>query len=75
MEQRAFYRLISGLHTSINIHLSSDYLLSEAKDFMSPAGVWGRNIEEFNRRYVVQLLGTFGQLTGFDLQIQPGDYW
>lgn len=27
MEKRAFYRLISGLHASINIHLSARYLL------------------------------------------------
>lgn len=28
LEKRAFYRAISGLHTSINIHLSAQYLLS-----------------------------------------------
>ena len=28
LEKRAFYRLISGLHSSINIHLSYKYLLS-----------------------------------------------
>lgn len=27
MEKRAFYRLISGLHASINVHLSARYLL------------------------------------------------
>lgn len=27
VEKRAFYRLISGLHASINIHLSARYLL------------------------------------------------
>ncbi|XP_037934093.1 ero1-like protein, partial [Teleopsis dalmanni] len=32
LEQRAFYRIISGLHSSINIHLSAKYLLSESKD-------------------------------------------
>lgn len=51
MEQRAFYRLISGLHTSINIHLCSKYLLSESKDFLDPKGIWGPNINEFKRRY------------------------
>ena len=52
MEQRAFYRLISGLHTSINIHLCSKYLLSESKDFLTdPDGIWGQNVEEFNRRF------------------------
>lgn len=52
MEQRAFYRLISGLHASINIHLSSNYLQSEPSDFTTPSGVWGRNLKEFNNRLV-----------------------
>ncbi|MPC23513.1 Ero1-like protein [Portunus trituberculatus] len=29
LEKRAFYRAVSGLHSSINIHLSARYLLSE----------------------------------------------
>ncbi|XP_059613508.1 ero1-like protein [Phlebotomus argentipes] len=51
MEERVFYRLISGLHSSINIHLCANYLLSEKKGFMSDTGVWGPNIEEFIRRF------------------------
>ncbi|GAB0094785.1 Ero1-like protein [Sergentomyia squamirostris] len=51
MEERVFYRLISGLHSSINIHLCANYLLSEKKGFMSETGVWGSNIEEFIRRF------------------------
>lgn len=51
LEQRAFYRLISGLHSSINVHLCSNYLVSEKKDFMAPNGIWGRNIDEFKKRY------------------------
>lgn len=52
MEERAFYRVISGLHASINIHLCSNYLLSESNSFMtSPNGVWGRNIDEFITRF------------------------
>lgn len=51
MEERAFYRLISGMHSSINIHLCSNYLQSEPNDFMvSPSGVWGRNKNEFRQR-------------------------
>lgn len=50
MEQRAFYRLLSGMHTSINIHLCSSFLLSEGGGFMSDS-VWGRNAEEFIRRF------------------------
>ncbi|XP_039965693.1 ero1-like protein [Bactrocera tryoni] len=51
LEQRAFYRIISGLHSSINIHLSAKYLLSESKDFLDPQGIWGPNVEEFKRRF------------------------
>jgi ERO1-like protein alpha len=53
LEQRAFYRLISGLHASINIHLSANYLLSEKKSmgFVSPDGIWGPNLDEFERRF------------------------
>jgi hypothetical protein len=29
-ERRVFYRLISGLHTSISAHIAGDYLLDEA---------------------------------------------
>lgn len=50
VEQRAFYRLLSGLHSSINIHLCSYYLLSEGSGFMSET-VWGRNTDEFIRRF------------------------
>lgn len=52
IEQRSFYRLLSGVHSSINIHLCSYYLLSESSNFMSaPNGVWGRNVHEFVRRF------------------------
>lgn len=51
MEQRAFYRLLSGMHTSINIHLSASYLKSDPSDFVTPSGVWGRNLAEFKRRF------------------------
>ncbi|KAL0055639.1 hypothetical protein WJX82_002716 [Trebouxia sp. C0006] len=43
-EQRIFYRLISGMHASINAHLSHDYLLDEETD------TWGPNLEEFTQR-------------------------
>lgn len=53
LEKRVFYRAISGLHTSINIHLSSIYLLSEkGLGFAAPPeGEWGPNLEEFQRRF------------------------
>ncbi|XP_071835253.1 ERO1-like protein beta isoform X2 [Apostichopus japonicus] len=48
LEKRAFYRLISGLHSSINIHLCAKYLLSEGNLGQQ---VWGHNVEEFQRRF------------------------
>lgn len=67
LEKRVFYRAISGLHTSINIHLCAKYLRSELSSKLwlyivwsyckcnlglaSPKGDWGPNIAEFNRRF------------------------
>lgn len=53
LEKRVFYRAISGLHTSINIHLCSKFLLSEKSlGFVAPPeGEWGPNLEEFQRRF------------------------
>ena len=42
-EKRAFYRVVSGLHASISVHISSHYSLGQ--------GTWGRNDEEFGRRF------------------------
>lgn len=36
-EERILYKLISGLHSSISIHIGADYLLDEATN------LWGRN--------------------------------
>lgn len=61
IEQRAFYRVISGLHTSINIHLCSNYLLSEPNSFVtSPNGVWGRNFNEFKSRFSAETTNNEG---------------
>jgi ERO1-like protein alpha len=43
-EERVFFRLLSGMHTSISLHLVDQWLLDEA------AGRWGPNMEEFERR-------------------------
>lgn len=48
LEKRVFYRLISGLHSSINIHLCGKYLLSEG---VFEPDRWGPNVEEFQRRF------------------------
>lgn len=47
VEKRAFYRLISGLHASINIHLSARYLLSD--EWFEKR--WGPNVAEFRSRF------------------------
>ncbi|XP_014897300.1 ERO1-like protein alpha [Poecilia latipinna] len=47
VEKRAFYRLISGLHASINVHLSARYLLDDTW-FQRK---WGHNVSEFRQRF------------------------
>ncbi|KAF0036929.1 hypothetical protein F2P81_009803 [Scophthalmus maximus] len=47
LEKRVFYRLISGLHSSINIHLCAEYLLDERWG----RSVWGPNVQEFRQRF------------------------
>ncbi|KFM75641.1 ERO1-like protein beta, partial [Stegodyphus mimosarum] len=49
LEKRAFYRAISGLHSSISIHLCAQYY-TKAKDCFGK-GEWGPNVEEFKRRF------------------------
>ncbi|KAI3377333.1 hypothetical protein L3Q82_008536 [Scortum barcoo] len=51
VEKRAFYRLISGLHASINIHLSTRYLLDDSW-FQKK---WGHNVSEFRQRFDAEL--------------------
>uniref|UniRef100_H2XLV5 Uncharacterized protein n=1 Tax=Ciona intestinalis TaxID=7719 RepID=H2XLV5_CIOIN len=45
LEKRVFYRVISGLHTSINTHLSAKYL------FEGNIVIWEANLAEFQRRF------------------------
>ncbi|KAJ8411881.1 hypothetical protein AAFF_G00155190 [Aldrovandia affinis] len=47
VEKRAFFRLVSGLHASINVHLSARYLLND--NWFEKK--WGRNITEFQQRF------------------------
>ncbi|MCL4117333.1 UNVERIFIED_CONTAM: hypothetical protein GTU68_029206 [Idotea baltica] len=56
LEKRAFYRAISGLHSSINIHLCAKFLLSEKDGFLDhPEGIWGPNLVEFQKRFDPEL--------------------
>ncbi|XP_038124765.1 ERO1-like protein alpha [Cyprinodon tularosa] len=47
VEKRAFYRLISGLHASISVHLSARYLLNDSWY----ESKWGHNVSEFRQRF------------------------
>lgn len=53
LEERVYYRAISGLHTSINIHLCANYLLSNPNglSLTHPKGEWGPNLKEFQHRF------------------------
>nr|CAG4651683.1 EOG090X03A4 [Triops cancriformis] len=53
LEKRVFYRAVSGLHTSINIHLCAEYLhIREGAELLGPVeSIWGPNAEEFRRRF------------------------
>ncbi|WAR18443.1 ERO1B-like protein [Mya arenaria] len=49
LEKRVFYRMISGLHASISIHLSHEYLFPASTCYGTEK--WGQNMEEFLRRF------------------------
>uniref|UniRef100_A0A3P8YIP0 ERO1-like protein alpha n=1 Tax=Esox lucius TaxID=8010 RepID=A0A3P8YIP0_ESOLU len=51
VEKRAFFRLVSGLHSSINIHLSARFLLDD--NWYEKK--WGHNVSEFQQRFDAQL--------------------
>ncbi|CAF0729495.1 unnamed protein product [Didymodactylos carnosus] len=48
LEGRIFYRLISGLHSSISIHLCSNYFFP---GYLGLSDHWGPNTQEFSRRF------------------------
>ena len=56
-EERIFYRAISGLHTSISMHVSLKYLQPTAEisnvtgNRIDSIGTWGPNIAEFHKRF------------------------
>ncbi|XP_037085550.1 ero1-like protein isoform X2 [Pollicipes pollicipes] len=64
LEERVFYRAISGLHTSITVHLCSEYLLSEGcrglGQLAPEVARWGPNAAEFHRRFDPELTGGHG---------------
>lgn len=61
LEKRVFYRVISGLHASINIHLCSKYLLASQDGLqVSSDNQWGPNLEELRRRFSPETTGGEG---------------
>ncbi|KAL0109532.1 hypothetical protein PUN28_014534 [Cardiocondyla obscurior] len=61
LEKRVFYRVISGLHTSINIHLCSKYLLVPQHSLqVSPDNQWGPNLDELQKRFSPEMTGGEG---------------
>lgn len=60
LEKRSFYRAVSGLHSSISIHLCTRYLLEEDNPLLGQKAVWGRNIPEFVRRFSPETTGSEG---------------
>ncbi|KAK3537672.1 hypothetical protein QTP70_017087 [Hemibagrus guttatus] len=51
VEKRAFFRLVSGLHASINVHLSARYLLDD--NWFERK--WAPNVTEFQLRFDEEL--------------------
>lgn len=49
-EKRVFFRAVSGLHSSISLHLAAKYPL---QDFFGEK--WGPNVSEFTRRFLPEL--------------------
>lgn len=75
LEKRAFYRLISGMHSSINVHLSANYISSgnvpgavtckSSRPFSSGAlsnnPKFGPNLNEFIKRFDSSTTGGRGK--------------
>lgn len=61
LEGRTFYRLISGLHSSISIHLCAQYFFPTlGGGYSGMDGRWGPNIDEFKRRFDPETTGGEG---------------
>lgn len=61
LEGRTFYRLISGLHSSISIHLCAQYFFpSVGGGYSGSEGRWGPNLKEFQHRFDPETTGGEG---------------
>jgi len=65
LEKRVFFRVVSGLHSSITIHLTANYPLKKepSTPFLKASDTWGPNLELFHQRFDPE--ATHGQ----------GPYW
>jgi hypothetical protein len=63
LEGRTFYRLISGLHSSISIHLCAQYFFPTfGGGYSGIDGRWGPNLKEFKRRFDPETTGGEGPI-------------
>ena len=61
LEGRTFYRLISGFHSSISIHLCAQYFFpTVGGGYSGVDGRWGPNLDEFKRRFDPETTGGEG---------------
>ena len=61
LEGRTFYRLISGMHSSISIHLCASYFFpSPIGGYSGLDGRWAPNLDEFKRRFDPETTGGEG---------------
>jgi len=53
LEKRAFFRAVSGLHSSITIHLTANYPTKKmpSTPFLKQDDIWGPNVEMFQQRF------------------------
>jgi len=53
LEKRVFFRVVSGLHSSITIHLTANYPMQKepSAPFLKSSENWGPNLELFHQRF------------------------
>ena len=65
-EKRAFYRIVSGLHTSITVHLCRKYLLQVLSLFYRiVSGLHTSITVHLCRKYLLQVLSLFYRIVSF----------
>ena len=76
-EERVFYRIISGLHTSITMHIARQYLLSNGSWGANPA-IYQRRVRDHPQRienlYFAYALALRAASKAADILVQRTDY-